>query len=333
MFNGLVDRLLSAPDSPTADLYFRNACGDYLTAGVEQVAPTVFASDTACLVMRHDRRAGALPRRRRLIYFVDDDVDAGLTDVSLPFLYRQKLRLVEHPAARRLARYAGVAVVGSGVLAELFRPTVETHLLRPYWREPFAGLDHFEPLKRGEGMIDVAFLGSSVHRADLEFVLPAVARLLAVEPRVRFFVPERHTLPAAFDKHPRVIRIPGLGWTAYRREIAGRRFHLALYPLLDTPFNRARSPNKLIEHAVVGAAPVYSATWAESKRVPNGVAGVCLPNDPGAWAEVIRALVRDPDRMHGLAAGAQDVAGRLNRPEPQRALWRRLLEVREPEDA
>ena len=321
MFNGLVDRLLSAPDSPTADLYFRNACGDYLDAGVTQVGPTVFASETACLVMRHDRRAGALPPRRRLIYFVDDDVDAGLNDVSLPFFYRQKLRLVEHPTARRLVRYAGVAVVGSGVLADLFRPSVETHLLRPYWREPFAGLDHFEPLKRGEGPIDVAFLGSSVHRADLEFVLPAVARLLAVEPRVRFHVPERHTLPTAFDQHPRVVRIPGLGWTDYRREIVGRRFHLALYPLLDTPFNRARSPNKLIEHAVVGAAPIYSATWAESKRVPNGVAGICLPNDRVAWADVMGALVRDPAQMRGLAVEELGFVGCNFNPDPSGGHW------------
>ena len=38
MLNGLVDRVLSAPDSPTADLYFRNACHDFLGTQVEQLA-------------------------------------------------------------------------------------------------------------------------------------------------------------------------------------------------------------------------------------------------------------------------------------------------------
>ncbi|MEM0989979.1 MAG: hypothetical protein AAGK00_13960 [Pseudomonadota bacterium] len=330
MLNGLVDRLLSAPDSPTADLYFRNACGDFLNGHVAQIAPTVFASDTACLVMRHDMRSGGLPQRRRLIYFVDDDVDAGLSDASLPFLYRQKLRLVEHPAARRIARYAGVAVVGSGVLAEAFRSSVETHLLRPYWSEPLSDQRHFAPLMRGDGPIDIAFLGSSIHRGDLEFILPAVARALAIEPRVNFHLPERHVLPGAFEKHPRIHRIRGLGWSAYRTEISRRRFHLALYPLVDTPFNRARSPNKLIEHAVVGAAPLYSASWVESQRVPNGLAGLRLPNDPAVWVEAILALIKDPARMRNLAEGARSVAERLNRSEPQRALWRRLLGVTEP---
>lgn len=325
MFNSLLAKVLSAPDSPTADLYFGNSCADLIAEGVERLAPTVFASDTACLVMRHHMRVGRLPRRRRLIYFVDDDVDAGLTDVSLPFFYRQKLRMVEHLAGRRLSRFAGVAVVGSEALARLFRPVMETHLLRPYWSENMANLDHFQPLLAGEGWIDVAFLGSVVHRADLNFLLPVIAHLLAIEPRLRFHLPQRHVLPSAFDRHPRVLRIPGLGWTAYRREIARQRFHIALYPLLDTPFNRARSPNKIIEHAVVGAAPVYSADWAQSALVAHGSNGLLVPNDRDAWRHALAALISRPDQMLALARGAQALAANLNRPEPQRLLWRRLF--------
>lgn len=332
MLNSLLDRLLSTPDSPTADLYFRNACGDFLDRGVQQHAPTVFASESACLVMRHDRRVGKLPVRRRLIYFVDDDVDAGVSDTSLPFLYRQKLKLVEHLAAQRLARYAGVAVVGSPVLAQLFRPLMETHLLRPFWSETYAGLGHFDALCAGEGWIDLAYLGSRVHKADLNFLLPVVGRLLAREPRLRFHLPERHSLPPGFERHPRVRRIRGLGWTAYRREIARRQFHLCVYPLMETPFNRARSPNKLIEHAIVGAAPLYSSTWAESRRVANGRAGLCLPNDATLWYDALCALIERPDRMRELAAGALQTAERLNARTPQRELWQNLFDIREPVD-
>ena len=327
MINGLVERVLSAPDSPTADLYFRNACSDFLRRGVQQLAPTVFANDTTCLVMRHHMRAGRLPNRRRLIYLLDDDVVSGIGDTSLPFLYRQKLRWVEHVAGQWMSKFAGVAVVGSPVLAKLFRPVMETHLLRPYWSERFAGLGHFDPLLQGEGWIDIAYLGSSVHRADLKFLLPVIGQLLAVEPRVRFHLPERHTLPSEFDRHPRVLRIRGLGWSAYRREIAGRQFHIALYPLLDTPFNRARSPNKLIEQAVVGAVPLYSRSWAETRRVDHGISGICLPNVPEAWLDALQDLMADPARMLEIARGAQSLARKLNTAEPQRKLWRSLFEM------
>ena len=104
MIQTLLSRVLSTPDSPTADLYFNNACGDFFDigggAGVTRLAPTVFASAGACLVMRHAMRAKRLPGGRRLIYFIDDAVEQGVSDASLPFLYRQKLRLVERAAAR-----------------------------------------------------------------------------------------------------------------------------------------------------------------------------------------------------------------------------------------
>ncbi len=84
MIQTLLSRVLSAPDSPTADLYFINACEDFLGAGVTQLAPTVFASASACLVMRHDMRAPKLlderlPGARRLVYFIDDAVEQGVS--------------------------------------------------------------------------------------------------------------------------------------------------------------------------------------------------------------------------------------------------------------
>jgi len=335
MIHTLLSRVLSAPDSPTADLYFINACGDFLDigggAGVTRLAPTVFASPGACLVMRHDMRARHMPDGRRVVYFIDDAVDQGVDDASLPFLYRQKLRLVERASARRLGRRATAAVVGSAELARRHsapdRPGIETHLIHPYWSEPIAGLEHFEPVLKGEGWVDVAYLGSVVHRADLAFLWPVIGAVLAEHPRVRFHLAERHRLPAAFARHPRVVRIPGLGWGAYRAGQAGRRFHLALYPLMDTEFNRGRSLNKLIEHGVAGAAGLYSRSWAEAWRAGEGGAGLILRNRREDWCAAIEHLLARPEAMRDLAAGAGALARRLNRPEPQRRLWAELMGV------
>ena len=336
MIQTLLSRVLSAPDSPTADLYFMNACGDFLDAGVARLAPTVFASPGACLVMRHELRAERLPFGRRLIYFVDDAVGQGVGDASLPFLYRQKLRLVERASARRIGPRAAVVVVGSAELARQYALPdlrgpgsrgIETRLIHPYWSEPIAGQEHFGPVVSRDGWVEVAYLGSAVHRADLEFLWPVIGAVLAAHPQVRFHLAERHRVPAAFAGHPRVVRIPGLGWGAYRAGLAARRFHLALYPLMDTDFNRARSLNKLIEHGVVGAAALYSRNWGEAWRVDEAGAGLVLRNDRGDWRAAIEHLLARPDTMRGLAAGAGALARVLNRAEPQRRLWAELMGV------
>ena len=132
-------------------------------------------------------------------------------------------------------------------------------------------------------------------------------------------------MPGTFAGHPRVLRIPGQGWAEYRCGLGGRRFHLALYPLMDTPFNRARSVNKLIEHAVVGAAGLYSRNWAEAWRAEHGGGGLVLRNRRIDWVAAICHLLGQPEAMRGLAAGAGALGASLNQPAPQRHLWAGLL--------
>jgi hypothetical protein len=330
MLQTVLSRVLPAPPSPTADLYFMNACADLLDRGVTRLAPTVFASPGARLVMRHELgapRPVGVPAAGRLIWFVDDAVAQGVDDATLPALYRRKLRLVERASERRVGASAAVVVVGSAELARRYAPRVETRLIHPYWSEPIAGQEHFEPALRGEGWIDIAYLGSTVHRADLAFLWPVIVAVLAAHPRVRFHLAERHRAPAALAGHPRVLRIPGLGWGAYRQGLAGRRFHLALYPLMDTPFNRARSVNKLIEHGVVGAAGLYSQSWDEARRAAEAGAGLNLRNRPDEWRAAIEHLLARPETLRALAAGTGALARRLNRAEPQRHLWAELMGV------
>lgn len=310
--------LAAAHDSPTADLYFADACAG--AASVKRLGPTVFAGAKATLVARHAARTAP---SGPLVYLIDDDVPAGLEDPTLPLFYRQKLAALEAPCWRRMLRSADLWVVGSDALAERVRSGPPIRRLDPFWREPMADLDHHD----GDGPLDIVFLGSSVHRADLALVLPAVEAVLHAEPRARFLLAERHALPPALSRHPRVHRLPGRRWTAYRSGMAGRRFHIALYPLLQTRFNRARSVNKLIEHGVVGAAPIYSRWWPEGARAAGAGAGLSCANEPEAWRRAILSLLRDPDGRRGMAAEAQRLARRLNRPQAQRALWQELLGV------
>lgn len=325
-------RLLCHGPSPTADLYFVNACGARFGRAVERLAPTVFAAPRATLVMRHD--AGlARPPRSPVVYLIDDDAEAGIRDPSLPAAYRRKLGLVECRAVRRYGSAAAAVVVSSEVLAERWRRLLgaraEVHLLTPYWDGAMPDLRHFAALDEGAAWIDVAYLGSRVHRADLKFLWPAIEVLLGRHPRLRFHLSPRHSVPRRLRGHPRIRFIPGRGWRAWRRALEGRRFHLALYPLLDTPFNRARSANKIIEHALVGAGGLYSASWPEARRAENEGGGLALPNRPEAWVQAVGHLVSRPNRMRALAAGGLACARRLNRAEPQRALWARLLGLEE----
>lgn len=320
---GWAARALTGPSAPTADLYIANACADWLADGrLTRVAPTVFATDAAYLILRHDARLAPGFARKSLVYFIDDAWEAGPRDPSLSRFVRSKLAMVERHAARVYMPQADAVVVSCAALrgAAETRARGPVHVIDPYWSEPLADLAHFD--RPGT---DIAFLGAQLHDQDLRFLLPVLEAVLAAHDDVTLTVSAGHALPPALAAHPRLRRMEGLRWHAYRAALPARRFHLALYPLRATPFNAGRSANKIIEHAVVGAAPLTSQGWPPGEAAAAAGAGLSLPEDPRSWAAAIETLLADRPRMRALAGAARDHAAALNHPDPQRALWTALL--------
>ncbi len=313
---GLAARRMVRPVSPTADLYFVNACGDWLApAGpVTRLAPGVFASDETLLVVRHWGRAGRLPERRRRIWLIDDDIAAALRDPGLPPGQRLKLALFEARHGRALRAMGADVVASSETLAARLGGA---QVLRPHWSEPLSDLAH-----QGQGgRLRIGYLGSAVHRGDLAFLAPALRALLERHPEAELHLAANHDL-GPLDGHPRVRPFRETGWSAYRAALPGRRLHLALYPLLDTAANRARSTSKIVEHAVAGAAALYSEGWPEAARVARRGAGIVLENDPEAWAAAASRLLSDGRERRAIAARGLALARDLNHPGAQREFWR-----------
>lgn len=325
---GWLARALSLPSSTTADLYLRNACADFLAEGrIRAEAPTVFRAGGVEIVMRHDGRARPRLGRRRLVYLMDDlwRPEGG---AGLPAGYRAKARLLEARAARwHLARAADVVVSSAALAAAAAEdaPRARIHRLDPYWSEPLADLAHFD--RPG---LDIACLGARTHARDIATHLPMLLALLEELPDATLTVSAELPLPPRLAAHPRLGRIRATAWADYRAALPGLRFHLALYPLEPTPFNAARSVNKLIEHAIVGAPTLLPAHWETGRAAAAAGAALALGEAPGDWAAAIRALHADRARLRALAAAALAHARAINRAEPQRALWSRLIAAAGP---
>lgn len=320
----MIARLLGDRPSPSAALYLCNAL--HGAPGLRVRSHTVFDTDDAVVVVRHD--AGApVPRseRRRLIYVLDDAIFAGLSDRSLPLAYRAKLALVECASARRLLPRAETVVVSTAEVAEaipsnLLRPSTAVVQIAPYWDAALSSLRHHAP-----GVpLRIGFTGGQTHAAMLTFSAPALAAVLAAHSDATLVMAPGHRPPASLRGHPR-LRREGGSWEAYRSALPTLWRHIVLYPTPDTPFARARSVNKLIEHAIIGAAAIYSERWQWAQTAAAAGAGLVAPHKPAAWRDAAMALAADPALARQLAQRALALAARLNDPAAQRALWWRLL--------
>ncbi|MBL3608299.1 hypothetical protein [Rhodovulum sulfidophilum] len=318
-------RFLAGPQSPTADLYLGFSLAGAIAAGrVRRLAPTVFLAGEALIVMRHLAGLGLLPRYRRLIYLIDDDIPAGLRDRALPRAYRAKLAALELPALLRCGAAADAVVATSPALVAQWRarhPGKTVIGTAPAW--PVAEMPaprSAAPLRR------IALIMGRSHARDAAPLWAPLLALLDRRTALGLTVSGNLDLPAPVRSHPRVDILTARGWADYLGWLRIARADIGLVPhFASRDFNAARSGSKLGEYAMTGAAVLGAEAWAEGRAA--AAAGRCLavPPDPAAWVAAIERLAEAPDEARALAARnrsaliAEDACGR------QQRLWSDLL--------
>jgi hypothetical protein len=332
---------------PTTDLYLRNACAQWIqpwwqfgrasaARPIRQIAANGFTCGEWMVLIRRDSPAvmrAALDWPGRLAYVIDDDIAGAADSADLPAAYRQRLAEFHSDWHRHLLARANVLLVPSDPLAA--RLAKDPHIgatirrIEPHWPEPFAHQSHFAELARGEPL-RIAHLGSGSHRAGLAALAPGLTKLLARHSSVELTYIAAPPVIAELAAQPRARCEPPRRWLAYRRWLPRQRFHLALYPLLPTAFDRARSANKLLEHAIVGAVGLYPDNWQPALELaqaqPGGTPGALLaPADAADWADALEAAIVARTELAAIAATATRILSARRICAMQQSLWSDVL--------
>lgn len=319
---------------PTTDIYFAHACRDWIgrwwaPGPIRALGPNCFVAGETLVLIRRDEDAlmrRALDWPGRLVYLIDDDIAGAAQSPNLPADYRSRLAAFDRQFHRRLLERADILLVSSQPLAALFGSdlaiTAQIRLIFPYWPLDFADERHFAALDHGAAL-RIVHLGSGSHAGAFAALAPALAEVLGGPAEVRLICFGRQLPPGLPERHPRIERLPPMRWPAYRRWLARQRFHLALYPLEPVRFDAARSPNKMVEHAVVGAVGMYPQDWPTAQLAGGG----CLtaPADPADWGHVLKQTVAERASLAALARQARRSMTVHHDRAAQRALWSDVL--------
>jgi hypothetical protein len=313
---------------PTTDLYVLNPLAELRRQGApvpaaRHLSENVYLVGSTGVIVRYGRvddigrlrSAGA----RQIVYVVDDDFHAGAEDQALPEHYRQRLANFARAGWPALRAAADIVIVPGAVLADSYG--ARARIVPPAWHSQPASSQHHAAPK----YVEIAHLGTGSHRADLDLVAAPLARILDERPEVRLTLFAGSSAPASLKSHRHVRLKRTLSWWRYKRVLPRQRFHLGLYPLAPTPFNSARSANKLFEHAIVGAASLMSPNPAlRAAAGPDVVRFVEGGQD--AWAEAIEAILAGPEDMRRQAEAARAHIHATN-PLAYAALqWRDILQ-------
>ena len=180
-------------------------------------------------------------------------------------------------------------VVPTPKLAEYYAPYVADIRVVPN-RIPRA-LIH--SLKAGpSGRLRVGWAGAPQHSGDLDWLAPVV-RATGDHCRWVFFGQK----PAGLSESECEYH-PPVALKDYFEQLAGLDLDLAVAPLSDNPFNRAKSHLKLLEYAALGL-PVVCTDCEAYRAAP----ALRLQNDAALWTQELIRLADEPESRVELAAG------------------------------
>ncbi|MGH6925743.1 MAG: hypothetical protein ACRED5_18605 [Propylenella sp.] len=314
---------------PTTDLYFLNALRALRAAKVgsrlpplRNIAPNVYAVGRTGVIVRYGREEDVDRLKqagiKQLIYIADDDFAAGAEDEHLPERYRRKLAAFAHSPWPKLRDAADIVIVPGSVLAAAYGEKALT--LPPAWHRPPALTEHFRP-----DTIEIVHLGTGSHIADLAALAPTIAEALSVYPHARLTLFSGEQTPEPLRKHPQVrVRRP-MAWWRYKLSLPRMRYQLALYPLADTAFNRARSANKLYEHALVGAASLLSPNAALREAAGQNLSHLFVEGGRREWASRLMSDLADPEALRRRADATRAHIAATDPLARSVAAWRDIL--------
>lgn len=263
-------------------------------------------------------------RGGRVAYLLDDDLWEMAADTRLDPRYRSRIAGFLDGHFNALRDLADIAVAPNARLLERMAP-LPGAFLHPADLAPSGDLSHFDVGGGAEAETRVLFIGTATHLADFAAVAPGLAEALAIEPSLRLTTFLGRAGAAVLPASARVTHLTPMVLDDFRPWLDRARFHVALAPYAVNPVNNGRSIIKLHQHAVAGAAGIYTPTAVFSPVVEDGVDGLIVEHGPAAFREAVLRLARDRQAARAIAAAGIAKSRRLGERGSVARFWGRLV--------
>ncbi len=211
----------------------------------------------------------------------------------MPWRYRFKLARLATLRKRWLKRIGAELWVSTPFLLNKY-PDWDPLLVTP------------KPLTDSYRITRLFYHGSASHLEEIRWLYPIIKAVLLDDEQLSFEIIGGAAVNRLFRGLPRVTVVHPMKWLAYKAFLAQPGRAIGLAPLLDLPFNQARSYTKFFDITQTGAVGIYARNPIFSEVVEEGHNGVLVEMDPQQWITAIQALVADDlgrKEMHANALG------------------------------
>jgi glycosyltransferase involved in cell wall biosynthesis len=237
-------------------------------------------------------------RGARIIYDLDDDLTC-----THPIPEVETFLAASRPKVRLLIRESVAVVVSTKELAERLRPlhsnvvvwenAIDETLIPPFKNPPVSGI--------------VGYFGTNSHLRDLLSVRYQLSKLSIAGRNFSYLelcgISDDSRLQSLFrgTLKTRCI-LPQVNYSRFHAMLAERQWSVGIAPLIDAPFNAAKSAIKLLDYAAA-SIPVV-ASDAEAYRGLSSGTSLIVQED--AFADAVLSLLGRSELASGLARAAYE---------------------------
>jgi len=219
-------------------------------------------------------------RLKALVFFMDDDVLDYHASSGMPWYYRFKLARLSARHVNWLRKQQAELWVSTPYLVQKYAAW-QPKLILPF------------PSEQAVDYVRVFYHGSSSHRAEINWLRPVIENVLNRNDKIAF-----ELIGGAYENRlykglGRVTVTHPMKWASYQSFVTTPGRHIGLAPLLNLPFNHARSYTKFFDIHRSGAVGIFSPNSACAEIVSHDVDGLIVELNQEAWAEAILKLAND----------------------------------------
>lgn len=263
----------------------------------------------------------------KIVYDLDDDV-FSLADHTERTSYESSL-----PAVSRLLESADLVWVSSEVLSQRLIDLNSCCEVVPNALEERLWLEAAHPVtpRLQTDIVRIVYMGTVTHAQDFRLIEEPLQRLsdefgANIEIELIGVLSSNEELPSCC----KIRAIPtdvASSYPAFVRWIQSQKpWDIGLAPLIDSPFNRAKSEIKFLDYTAMGAVPVCSDLPPYRKIGRHEDNCMLVSNKKETWFTALRRLILDRDLREKLHKSAMETL--LSQYTLQTMAWRRRDSLR-----
>ena len=172
------------------------------------------------------------------------------------------------------------------------------------------------PAEQKTDCVRILWAGSATHEKDLEMIVPAIKRIgEKYAGRVKFvfvgYAPPSLSCGYSSGSNVRIDIapkyrqiaefVPGCPVLEWPVKLAEQECHIAIAPLIDHPFNRAKSELKVLEAWALGIPIVASNIEPYRRAIKHDYDGYLVGPDAEQWFRQMRRLIENPEERYARA--------------------------------